>query len=105
MRARRAGQRPSRAVEVTDPRGVGLRLRLHRAGELVVPVRLVRLALVLERASQRVVRVRAGWREILHDRTALQLGVLPPGKPEVRDAERFPDRGFPRLELLRSLER
>src|SRR5437899_4560244 len=72
-------------LEVADPRGVGLRARLHRACELVVPLRLGVAALLLERAPERVVRVVVGRLELLDDRPELLLRLPPAREPEVRD--------------------
>src|SRR5581483_5614869 len=104
-RASRAGRRPSLVVELQDAGGVRLRARLHRARELVVPVRLGGLPQVLERAAERVVRIVVGRREILDDRPELPFGVAPAGEPEVGDAERLANRRLLWLEPLRLLER
>src|SRR5205814_2037022 len=97
--------RPQLSVEIEDAGRVGLRPWLHRARELVVPVRLGRPPLALERAAECVMRVVVGRREHLDDRAELALSVLPPRQAEVRDSEGFPDRRLLRLELLRPLER
>src|SRR5581483_1360979 len=104
MRARHAGRRPSPA-EVEDARGVRLGARLHRARELVMPVRLARPSELLERAAEGIVRIVVSRGELLDDHAKLALGVLPAREPEVGDAERFADRRLVRLEPLRPLER
>src|SRR5581483_9021351 len=88
MRARHAGRRPSPA-EVEDARGVRLGARLHRARELVMPVRLARPSELLERAAEGIVRIVVSRGELLDDHAKLALGVLPAREPEVGDAERF----------------
>src|SRR5581483_3139018 len=93
------------SLEVEDPRGVRLGSRLHRARQFVVPVRLGRPALVLERTPEGVVRVVVGGRQLLDDRAELALGVLPPREAEVGDAEGLADRCLLGLEPLRLLER
>ena len=69
-----------------------------------MPVRFVRLALLLEAAAERVVRVVVDRRELEHG-AELLLGVLPALEPEVRDPERLANRRLVRLEALRPLER
>src|SRR5204863_6997957 len=98
-----AEQRPS--IELADAGAVPLRRRLHRARQLVVAVRLRGSALLLERAAERIVSVVVGGVELIGDRPELALRVLPPGQPEIGDAERLADRGLLRLQPLRLLER
>ena len=92
------------ALEIHDPVGVALALGAHRAGELVVTVRLRVATLLLQGAAERVVRVVVGRRELEH-RAELALRLAPALDPEVRDPERLPDRRLVRLEPLRLLER
>jgi hypothetical protein len=58
-----------------------------------VPVRLLRAALLLERAAERVVRVVVDRRE-LEQLAELRLRLVPAAQAEVRDAERLADRGL-----------
>ena len=91
-------------IEVADPRRVVGLARPQRAGELVVAVRLGGLALLLQAAAERVVRVVVGRRELEH-RAELLLGLVVAADAEVRDAERLADRRLVRLAPLRLLER
>src|SRR5207247_2625451 len=75
----------------------------QRVRELVVAVRLVRLALLLEAAAERVVRVVVGRRQLEHC-AELRLGLAPAVDAEVGDAERLADRRLLRLAALRLLE-
>src|SRR5581483_4790407 len=61
-------------------------------------------ALLVQRAAERVVGVVVRRRE-LEDGAELGLGLAPAADAEIRDPERLPDRGLPRLEPLRLLER
>src|SRR5712691_10440141 len=78
--------------------------RPERVRELVVPVRLVRLPLLLEAAAERIVRVVVRRRELEH-RAEFGLRLLPALDAEVGDAERLADRGLLGLAALRLLER
>ena len=73
--------------------------------ELVVPVRLRRAALLLERPAEGVVRVVVGRVELVGNGAELALGLLPACEPEVGDPERLTDRRLLGLEPLRLLER
>src|SRR5438046_8975079 len=74
-------------------------LGAERAGELVVAVRLGVLSLLLERATERVVRVMVGRRQLQHD-AELLLRLLVALDAEVRDPERLTDRRLARLAPL-----
>ena len=91
-------------VQVAHARRVRLAARPERARQLVVAIRLVVPALLLERAAEAVVRVVVGRRELEH-RAELGLRLLPALDPEVGDPERLADRGLVGLLLLRLLER
>src|SRR6266513_1710304 len=78
-------------------------LGAERAGELVVAVRLGVLSLLLERATERVVRVMVGRRQLQHD-AELLLRLLVALDAEVRDPERLADRRLARLAPLGLLQ-
>src|SRR5262249_10849557 len=67
-------------------------------------VRLGILALLLERAPERVMGVVVGRRELEHD-AELLFRLLVALDPQVGDAERLADRRLPRLAALRLLQR
>src|SRR5207237_10288450 len=77
--------------------------RAQRARELVVAVRLVFTALLLEAAPERVVGVVVDRRQLEHF-AELRLGLFVAVDPEVGDPERLADRGLLRLARLRLLE-
>src|SRR2546421_820389 len=91
------------SVQLFDPGAVLLGVRLQRARELEVPVRLVHAPLLLEDAAERIVGIVVDGRE-LEQLAELGLGGIPAPDAEVRDAERLPDRGLIRFPLLRLLE-
>src|SRR5438552_1337423 len=89
---------------LADPRAVVLALGLQRAGELVVPARLVLAPEVLEAAPERVVRIVVGLRDI-EVGAEFGLGLDVPPDAEVGDPVRLADRSLSRLPLLGLLER
>src|SRR5262249_5201183 len=93
-----------RSIELLDTRLVVLFARPQGVRELVVAVRLVRLALFLEAAAERVVGI-VVRRSAFEHRPALRLGLAPAVDAEVRDAEGLADGGLLRLAALRLLER
>src|SRR5262249_3895885 len=105
VRGRPAEGRPSAEllVQVADARLVVRLAGPERPRELVVPVRLVRLALLLEAAAEDVVRVVVVRGELQH-RAELGLGLVPALDAEVREAQRLADRRLVRLPALRLLE-
>ena len=89
----------SRVAQVADARRIVSALRAQRACELVMTVRLRVATLLFERASQPVVRVVIGRRELEHlAELLLRLGVAL--DPQIRDSERFADRRLLRFAAL-----
>src|SRR5205085_1117214 len=78
--------------------------RPERAGKLVVTVRLVRVALLLETTPERVVGV-VVVRVQLEHRAELRRRLVVPADTEVRDSERLANRRLVGRATLRLLER
>src|SRR6266508_776225 len=92
------------SIEIEDARRVVLVLRAQRARQLVVAVGLRFLALLLQRAAQRVVRIVICGRKVEH-RAKLLLRLLVALDSQIGDAECLADRRLVRLPPLRLLER